>query len=316
MPFFEKKKQNPVNKPLQVDIELLKAVEYGMPNGVARAINEGANVNLVDSNGNPVLLTAFSNLLKHIEEIEQQRIDQDFLRSGPIHFNPASGIFASYSDEMATEFINGDLARLFNEHLKDIDSRQYKFAYIPAEDLAAVIKRLLAAGADINATDANGLGVLHKVYSSSSLTKFAIDSGAKVNAETKRKNTALMFAAQSSRYSKDAYLSMQYLIDAGAHVNAQNADGISALMVGAFTCSVDGVELLLAYGADKRLRDSRGRTAYDYNNGNGTTISDGPIPSNPKDRKVFEDADRILYSAPNDSPHGSAERERIRALLR
>ena len=84
------------------------------------------------------------------------------------------------------------------------------------------IQRLIAAGADVNATDNSGM-------------------------------TALMFAAKED--------TAKVLLEAGADVNAKDNDGKTALMFAATNNSSDVAWLLLAAGADANAKDNDGSTA-------------------------------------------------------
>lgn len=58
---------------------------------------------------------------------------------------------------------------------------------------------------------------------------------------------------------------VESLIKNGAELNHQReVDGITALMLSAFNGDLKKVEILLKNGADKKIKDKNGQTAYDY----------------------------------------------------
>jgi hypothetical protein len=54
------------------------------------------------------------------------------------------------------------------------------------------------------------------------------------------------------------------LLDRGAVIDARSANGTTALMMAAGYGAIDGADLLLARGADPKLRNSHGLTAADF----------------------------------------------------
>jgi TonB family protein len=71
--------------------------------------------------------------------------------------------------------------------------------------------------------------------------------------------TALMYAARSDQAEL-----ITLVLKAGAAVNLVNDDGDSALIVAVKRGNVEGARRLLMAGADTSLRDSRGKTAFDW----------------------------------------------------
>ena len=64
--------------------------------------------------------------------------------------------------------------------------------------------------------------------------------------------------------SNDRLEIVKFLLDNGHCDVNDNSDDMTALMFAARDSTLEMVELLLDYGADKSYRDSRGKTAYDY----------------------------------------------------
>jgi ankyrin repeat protein len=129
---------------------------------------------------------------------------------------------------------------------------------------AAVVKALLAAGADIGETSEFGKTVLMDAASEgqTDIVKELLARGADVNAKDKDGEPALVAAA----FSGHAEI-VKALLAHGADVNAKNKDGktagFSALMLssGAAEVSADIVQALLIGGADVNAKDKYGRTA-------------------------------------------------------
>lgn len=86
-----------------------------------------------------------------------------------------------------------------------------------------------------------------------------------VNARYGNDLTALMWAAghEDAAGSNDVADVLALLIDHGARINEKDNRGRTALMIAASLGHDKAVDVLLARGADKTLRDSTGKTAAD-----------------------------------------------------
>ncbi len=144
-------------------------------------------------------------------------------------------------------------------------------------------KRLIAAGADVNAKDWYGRTALMKAQTAEQ-TKLLIDAGANVNAKDDYGYTALMNAYTAEQ--------TKLLITAGADVNAKNKHKGTALKIccehmyntgfflacglrktpeeaysekaARYPSSVEQMKMLIAAGADVNAKDEYGRTALHY----------------------------------------------------
>jgi uncharacterized protein len=123
---------------------------------------------------------------------------------------------------------------------------------------------LLEAGAKVDTPDNNGNTPLMIALSSDNknLVNILLEAGANVNLQNIGSNTALMLAA-SDRQSFIARL-----LETGAQVNLQNSEGKTALMFAAFRDKLGPVRELLGAGADISPKDTYGKNALDYADGN------------------------------------------------
>jgi ankyrin repeat protein len=121
-----------------------------------------------------------------------------------------------------------------------------------------VIPALLAAGVDIEVTDAKGYTalVLASYNGQQSTTALLLEHGAAVDgAHDAQGNTALMGVCFKG------YLPIaRLLIDAGAAVNRRNGVGQTALMMAALFDQGEIIDLLLANSADAEVTDAAGNT--------------------------------------------------------
>ncbi len=121
-----------------------------------------------------------------------------------------------------------------------------------------MVPALLAAGVDIEVTDAKGYTalVLASYNGQESTTALLLRHGAAVDgAHDAQGNTALMGVCFKG------YLPIaQTLIDAGADVNRRNSVGQTALMMAALFNQGEIIDLLLENGADASVTDAANNT--------------------------------------------------------
>lgn len=137
-------------------------------------------------------------------------------------------------------------------------------AYMGNEPL---VQLLLKHGADPKTVDVSGKGPI--CYAGgrgfTSIARVLLEHGVDVNTRYGNNLTALMWAAghADAAGTNDVKELMTLLIDAGAKLDEQDNRGRSALMIAASLGHTTAVDLLLAHGADKGLRDKDGKTAAD-----------------------------------------------------
>lgn len=124
-----------------------------------------------------------------------------------------------------------------------------------------MIQLLIAAGADVNATNSSGETPLMMLDSDATadLTWDLINAGAKVNTRDKQGNNALMHAASVNNIEL-----LKTLLEAGAQVNDKNKAGATALMLAASDGMVNNVRALLLAGAEINALDKEGKNALYY----------------------------------------------------
>jgi hypothetical protein len=125
----------------------------------------------------------------------------------------------------------------------------------------AGVQVAFAAGDKLTDVDASGWTPLMYAASSygGSVVSEMLEAGAKVNARSKRGETALMASAVTGMADED-------LLDAGADVNAVNDVGMTTLMLLVQRGEPDEITALLKAGTDALKKDAAGRTALDYLN--------------------------------------------------
>ena len=141
-----------------------------------------------------------------------------------------------------------------SKELREVAKNQYT---TPSD-----IRRLIKAGADVNDASYLGFTALMEAAQNSRYPEVIdtlIQAGAEVNAKDKTGWTALMWAAQHNKNVKV----IQALIDAGADVEAHD-DSKNVLSLAAEYNTLEAVKALLMAGADVNAKSKGGETALMY----------------------------------------------------
>jgi uncharacterized protein len=122
----------------------------------------------------------------------------------------------------------------------------------------ALIRELLATGADINAAQVDGMTALHwAVYNDDAETAgLLVRSRANVNATNRYGVPPLSIACTNGNATL-----VRLLLDAGANANASLPGGETVLMTAARVGNLEAVKALLARGANPNAQERRDQTA-------------------------------------------------------
>ena len=129
------------------------------------------------------------------------------------------------------------------------------------------VKKLLAAGCDVNRQDDMGMTPLHWARTTEMIT-FLIESGADPEICD---NCGMTVLAATVYYACDESISerVTLLLDAGADVNVEDGDGRSSLQLAVDRGFPEVAALLIRAGADPNARDVYGWTALHLAAGRG-----------------------------------------------
>ena len=130
-----------------------------------------------------------------------------------------------------------------------------------------IVELFIAKGVDPKTADGTGKSAI--IYAAGrgfpAVVRLLLDHGVGANARYGNDLTVLMWAAGYSDEAgvQDEIEVMKLLLDRGAHIDDADNRGRTALMIAAELNHAAAVDLLLASGADKSLKDQQGKTASD-----------------------------------------------------
>jgi ankyrin repeat protein len=130
-----------------------------------------------------------------------------------------------------------------------------------------IVELLMEKGADPKTIDNTNKAAI--VYAAGrafpAVVRVFLDHGVDVNARYGHDLTVLMWAAGHSEEAgvNDVAEEMTLFLDRGAHIDDQDDRGRTALMIAAELNHAAAIDLLLAHGADKTVKDKQGKTASD-----------------------------------------------------
>jgi len=147
--------------------------------------------------------------------------------------------------------------------IRAFDSFYYSTKYSVGHPFSAIVKALIAAGANINDADGNGRTPLMLAAQTNSLAavKMLLEAGAPINTKDKAGRTVLMY--DQLTYHFPSLEIIKALIAAGADLHAVDEQGRTPLMLAAQSASIEIVRVLLAAGAKSSInaKDKWGQTA-------------------------------------------------------
>jgi ankyrin repeat protein len=246
---------------LEINAMLFSAVEKGCLDLARLLLSEGASLEARDRLGaKPLARAASAGQIEIVTLLLEH--------NAPIDARDLDGSTALYK---AAQTGRLPMVKLLMEHGADINlpgrngiTPLSAAAYMGS---APIVELFIEKGADPKAIDntqkaavvyAAGRGFLPVV-------RLLLDHGVDVNAKYGNDLTALMWAAGHSAEAgtKDVVDVMTLLMERGARLDEQDNRGRTALMIAAELGHAAAVDVLLAHGADKNLKDKQGKTAGD-----------------------------------------------------
>lgn len=254
---------------------------------VQMLLNNGANVDAKDQDGATALMMThypevLTVLIKHGANINET---DDRGLTALMHTVRRNETWSGYDYcfERAHLLIqNGANVNIKTKDGKTVLMYAVDAAPTPEGIEPKVFELLLEKGIRIDTQDQDGCTALMYAasYNSPEAVGLLLKHGANVDVRDAHGRTALFYAfLLQNKFVKDLaaepdtlfeyipaehhFLSAELLIENGASVNAQDYLGQTALHVDVKEGNISAVQFLLNHGADPRIKDSQGRTAFD-----------------------------------------------------
>ncbi len=247
--------------PLEINAALSAAADKDCVDLARRLLDDGASLGSRDRQG--------AMPLTHAAKSGHTDILELFLaRGASINARDLDGSTALFA---ASEQDNQPAVQSLVAHGADVNLSG-RSGLTPTEAAAymgneALVRLLIDRGADPKLGDATGKAPICYAVARGygKVVRVLLDHSIDVNARYGNDLTALMWAAghEDAAGSSDVADVIGLLIDRGARLNDQDNRGRTALMIAASLGHENAVDLLLAKGADKALRDKSGKTAAD-----------------------------------------------------
>ena len=228
---------------------LIKLVQQGKRDLVAASLQNGADANVTDGSGAPVLVHALGNM-----GIFKLLLEHGADASAAIKFSNAEG-----KPALVQALGDMEIFRLLLEHGADVNAADEtgKTALMRAVELGNMEAAglLLDKGANANASDKDSKTALLTAVEVGNMEAAALllDKGANINAADGGGKTALMRAVEIGNMEATGLL-----LDKGADVNASNEPGKAVLLRALSGGKTEMLKRLLEHGADANVTDDKG----------------------------------------------------------
>jgi len=270
---------------------LIKAILENDKDAIISLVEQGADVNAKDDDGNTALMLAVDEqnngdivkcLVEHGADINAKNDDGETaliwaaLDSGNenvVKYLVEKGADVNIKGEegqtplmcAALRSNNGNVVKYLVEHGADVNAKSGRgntalIYAVGRKNNEDAVKCLVEHGADINARDDDGNTALMLAVEKNNgdIVKYLVEHGADVNAKDEDGYTAFMRAVESN---EDI---VKYLVEHGADINAKSNEGHTALMVAAALNKKDIFEYLVEHGADLKAKDNEGMGITKY----------------------------------------------------
>lgn len=257
---------------------LMNAAQYKKVEVLKYLLDKKADVNICDRVGYTALLYATQNIEINVTTLE---IIDLLVKSG-------SDVNVSENNEGNTPLIflcqtHSDASKaiqiLFNSGKLDLNKKNMsgKTAYVVSQEYSnqpnsSILLQLGAKAEKVLTKEEkydNFIDTLPQIdaqlmracrIGNISSMVFAVNNGANINVTDINEFTPLMICVNKKYYDM-----AKYLLENKASVNSKTKYNVTALIVAASLGDSELIKLLLAYGADKSIKDTTyGFTAYDY----------------------------------------------------